>query len=787
MRSAPLPADEAQRLQALRRSSLLDSLPEVTFDDFVKVASQIAGTPIALVSLVDEHRQWFKARVGIEIDETDRDVAFCAHAILQEGLFEVRDAQQDERFFDNPFVTGDPHIRFYASAPIKDDDGHSLGSLCVIDREPRSLDEGQREALSSLARVVSAHVELRRKSLELAALHRETLVRNARLRLASELLDLANEMIFVTDFDGRLSFWNRGAEQAYGFPREEALGRLAYVLLQTEFPGTRESVITSLLRDGHWRGDVVHVTRDGRRVLVDSRWVLQRTETGEPHAILAINSDITQRREVQRMKDEFVSIVSHELRTPLTSIRGALGLLEGGVVGQLDAEALELIKIARSNTDRLIRLVNDILDLEKMEAGKLELQRRDLDALAAIENAVTGVQALAGEAGVKIEIAAPDDLRLLADEDRITQLLTNLLSNAIKFSPRDTTVTVRAARRGPRTVRLTVHDQGPGIPPEQVSKLFGKFQQLDASDKRRRGGTGLGLSISKAIAEQHGGAIGVETKVGAGATFWADLPSNAISSARSLAQGPRRLVLLFDPRGALSRSLGALLAEEGCVVARAQDLAEAERWLDSANPAAVIVDVDLPEGQALDIVQTLSERFTPAEAPTIVLTGRLPNDSRPAAPLPVEWVADPLDERRMKRALRWGAREGGVARVLLVEDDPGFRAVVAARLRHLGVEVLEAEDGESALRIVRENMPDLIVLDIGLPGRDGFDVVAELRKQRARSTPLIVYTARDIEHDERIELSLGITRWLTKSRTDEKQFVSSVRELLSGLLPPPPQ
>ncbi len=783
MKPAPLPENEQERLASLARTRLLDSVTEVTFDDFARIAAEIAGTPIALVTLIDEHRQWFKARVGIAATETPRDQAFCAHAILEDGLFEVPDARADERFHDNPLVVGEPYVRFYAGAPIEGDGKQKLGTVCVVDHVARTLTPPQREALTSLSRLISAHIELRRKSLELAELHREAVENAARLRLNTELLDLANDMILVKDFAGHILYWNQGAERAYGYTRDEALGQIAHDLLRTTYSGSRQAVVEILERDGYWEGELVRAKKDGAQLIVGSRWVLQRDDKGAPRAILELSSDITRRKEVQRMKDEFVSIVSHELRTPLTSIRGALGLLEGGVVGELPGEALELVKIARSNSDRLIRLVNDILDLEKMEAGKLELDPREISARAVIDGVVRALETLAQQAELRVRVEAPPELRLVADEDRVTQLLTNLVSNAIKFSPPNTTVTVSAERRGPRTVRLAVRDQGPGIPPDQLGKLFGKFQQVDASDQRRRGGTGLGLSISKAIAEQHGGAIGVETLPGKGALFWADLPAKAVSTMRSVAHGPRRLVLLVDARGTLSQALSPLLAEEGCVVARASDLAEAERWLDNSHPAAVIVDVDLPDSHALDIVEALSRRFTPDESPTIVLTGRLPDDDRRAAPLPVEWVLDPLDDQSIKHALRWGRRKGGVPRVLLIEDDAGFRTVMAARLRTLGVEVLEAGDAESALEAVRTTAPDLIVLDIGLPGRDGFDVVAELRQERARSTPLIVYTARDLGHEERVELSLGITRWLTKSRTDEEHFVQAVRELLSGLLP----
>jgi PAS domain S-box-containing protein len=782
VKAAPLPPNEEERLAALRRTQLLDSLPEGAFDDLTRIASQIAGTPIALVSLVDEHRQWFKARIGIDAHETPRDLAFCAHAILAPEPFVVHDACADERFHDNPFVAGDPYVRFYAGMPLTDPEGHALGTLCVIDRIPRSLPPATIETLQALARTASTLIELRRKSLEIARLAQEAIKRADEVRLQSELLDAAHDMIFVKDPEHRLLFWNRGAERVYGRSRDEVLGRVAHEVLRTEFPKPLGEIQMELLRSGHWEGEIVHHARDGSRVEVESRWVLRRDIHGAPVAILALNHDVTHKREVQRMKDEFVSIVSHELRTPLTAIRGALGLLEGGIVGELPGEANEMVRIARTNSDRLIRLVNDILDLEKMEAGKLELHPRELAVADLVAGVVESLAGMANENGVALAVDVEPNLRIAADEDRAVQLLTNLVSNAIKFSPPETRVRIEASSTDRRSACIRVRDQGPGIAQDQIGRLFQKFHQVDASDRRARGGTGLGLAISKAIAEQHGGRIGVDSVLGEGATFWVELPIAHSAKPPSVVPTSRRLVLVVDPHGHLSKTFAKVFAEEGCVVARAVDLEEAERWIDSAHPVAVIVDVGVSDAHVLELVSRACERFGVDGAPTIILTGRSPGEA-PILPLAVEWIGDPLDDGRLRHALRWGRRDDARARVLLIEDDDALRAIVAARLRALGVDVSEARDGAEGIERARAEAPDLIVLDLGLPREDGFAVVAQLRRERARSTPLVVYSARDLGMADRQALSLGLTRWLTKARTSEEDLVGAVRELLNGLLP----
>jgi PAS domain S-box-containing protein len=264
---------------------------------------------------------------------------------------------------------------------------------------------------------------------------------------------------------------------------------------------------------------------------------------GSPARVTVLR-DISEWKRLDRMKNEFVSTVSHELRTPLTSIRGALGLLESGVGGALTTQAQELVRIGRGNTERLIRLIGDMLDLDKIEAGRLELHLSTLMPAELVRTAVDGVHVIAEQFQVRIEEHVEAHRTLEGDHDRVIQVLTNFLSNAVKFSPPGSVVRVsavmadtpvadplavngasRTAARAP--VRFVVENPGPGIAPEDIRLLFRRFQQLDGSDGRQRGGTGLGLAISKAIVEQHGGKIGVESEPGRKTTFWFELPAAA--------------------------------------------------------------------------------------------------------------------------------------------------------------------------------------------------------------------------------------------------------------------
>jgi signal transduction histidine kinase len=237
--------------------------------------------------------------------------------------------------------------------------------------------------------------------------------------------------------------------------------------------------------------------------------------------------DISERKRVERLKSEFISTVSHELRTPLTSIGGALGLIAGGVVGEISEEVRELVDISRVNADRLTALVNDILDIEKLESGQIDLRRCDTDVWSLLQQAMAHNAGYAERFGVRLvleeETRPAEPVMVFVDPSRLLQVLANLMSNAIKFSPPAGKV-VLTLERDAANVKVVVYDQGPGIPEDFRSRIFQKFAQADGTDTRQRGGTGLGLSISKAIVERLGGTIGFEPNPGGGTRFFFSLP-----------------------------------------------------------------------------------------------------------------------------------------------------------------------------------------------------------------------------------------------------------------------
>lgn len=342
------------------------------------------------------------------------------------------------------------------------------------------------------------------------------------------MMDAVAEGIYAKDREGRCTYANTSAATILGYPPGSFLGQPIHDLIHHSRPeGDPLPLEECALYQHLQRGgpaetiETTYWTRDGRPVPVEctSNVVV---EGGAVVGAVVTFRDMSERRAMERLKDELVSIVSHELRTPLTALRGALGLLAGGVLGEVAPQAKRMLDIATGNTERLIRLTNDILALERLKSGHAELDLRPCNLRDVLATALEAVRPLAAQAGVDIRLQSVDR-ELRADEDRLIQLVTNLVTNAIKFSDTGSEVLVSGMVDGP-FARLEVRDHGRGIPPDMHAVIFERFAQVDASDSRDKGGTGLGLAICKAIVQQHGGRIWVESDLGRGSRFHVELP-----------------------------------------------------------------------------------------------------------------------------------------------------------------------------------------------------------------------------------------------------------------------
>lgn len=518
MIKAPPPADEKRRLADLRDLSLLDTPPEERFDRITRIAQRVFKVPIALVSLVDRDRQWFKSRQGLAAAETPRDVSFCAHTILGHDIMVVPDAKLDPRFQDNPLVSGDPFIRFYAGCPLNMKEGRKAGTLCVIDRKPRSLSPADFELLSDLASLVEDELDAGERNKALV------LVREKEAEL-KDFLENANDLIQISSPDGKILFANRAWRQwlRYGDQDLEALD-LFDILPPEEHAKARKHLSKIRLGETVHSMRTVLLAKTGARVPVEGT-INCRFKDRVPHRIRIVFRDISQRLKMEEMKNEAVALASHELRGPLQCIMNSLELLQGNG-GAERPRTRKLVQTALVNVNFMLEILNDYLDLHKIEAGEPGVRLASVD-LVSLARETLGARRPQGKLRFSLETRlkrAP----VQSDRKRLTQVMGNLISNAVKYSPEDGLIRVKIESVG-RAFRVSVVDQGPGISPAFREKIFTKFAQAGTPHQKK--GTGLGLSLCKAIVESLGGKIGFESRDGRGSSFFFDLPARAESKA----------------------------------------------------------------------------------------------------------------------------------------------------------------------------------------------------------------------------------------------------------------
>jgi len=457
MVSAPIPPNEMQRLAALRLLNILDTPAEERFERITRLAQRIYGVPIALISLVDAERQWFKSHLGLEVEEVHRNLAFCAHTILSEETFVVKDATKDERFATNPLVLEDPSIRFYAGQPLHTLDGSRVGSLCIIDRVPRAeLSAEDQATLRDLAGLVEDELNL----TEAAHLQASLTKVNA---------DLSEEIAQRQKSEGKL-------RASYAERKK----------IEDQVQAQNESLVKA------------------NRALAVAR---------------------RQAEAANKLKSQFLATMSHELRTPLNAIIGYSQLQISGMVGPMTDEHAGYQERILINAQHLLRLINEVLDLSKIEAGRMELLEKPFSLRGLIDEVVAQNQILAEQKSLPLTVIYDDRLpsQVIGDVARLKQIMINLLSNAVKFT-KVGVIKLEAQRLNKDDWKFTVSDTGIGIPSHMQETVFEEFRQVDDASSRQHGGTGLGLAIVRRLVLMMGGSIRLTSSSNVGSQFAVTLP-----------------------------------------------------------------------------------------------------------------------------------------------------------------------------------------------------------------------------------------------------------------------
>lgn len=696
-----MPADEVKRLAALRSLFVLDTPHEERFDRITRLATQLFGVPIALISLVEEDRQWFKASEGLSCRETPREDSICAHAILNpSATMVVPDAQLDPRFAGNRLVTGEPHIRFYAGHPLVTADGFPLGTLCIIDREPRDLSPEQQSTLRDLARVAEAELTTAELNRALAQLRTgEEKLRRAEENYRSIFENVA-EGIFQIDSEGRFINANPAVARIYGY---ESVAELTEKVVgfgracQTD-PTRRTALLddlSSASRVTNFESEIFRA--DGTVAWISESIHAVRAPTGECLYYEGTVHDITGQRyaaaaqaqardeavKSAEIKSDFLSTMSHEIRTPMHGIIGMTGLLLNTA---LNPEQEELVRLIASCGDNLLSLINNALDFSKIEAGCLELDNQPFALRPCLKEVIDllSVQASNKNLTLACEVDPRIPEVLVSDLTRVRQILFNLISNSMKFTPPGGRVDVAVTGHqlnetvenhghvgaiDPWMFHFTVRDTGEGIPEEKLHRLFRPFSQVDATISRKHGGTGLGLAICHRLCEMLGGAIWLESELGTGSNFEFTVKAAAVPGA-------------VDPQSA-----------------------------------------DLPP----------------------------PAAAAPAIPPP---KPEPVAEAPMRPL-----------KILLAEDNPVNQRVALGLLRQIGYTASTVWNGLDAIQALQKEPYDVVLMDVQMPEMDGLEATREIRRlwpDGPRRPYIIAMTANAMTGDREKCLDAGMDEYVSK-------------------------
>lgn len=596
------------------------------------------------------------------------------------------------------------------------------------------------------------------------------------------LLNTLNDALVTINREGYVKTFNQAGEMMFGYQAAEIIGQKINILMPAPHCDDHDKYMKRYINTGHKRiigtdREVMAMRKDGSLFPIELA-VSEMWQDGELQ-FTGLIKDITERKKMERLKNEFISTVSHELRTPLTSIRGALGLISSGICGQLPEKLSSLLDIASNNTERLLLLINDILDIEKIESGSLRFDFKRIELGTLIQNAINDCEGYAHEHGIKYRLTLQNDhvIMISADPDRITQVINNLLSNAAKFSPEDGLVEV-ILKEHHGFARITIHDDGPGIPQSFLPRLFDKFSQVDSSDKRRVGGTGLGLSIAKAIVEKHQGKISVETAENVGTSFHVDLPLQTVTDITAqltaeFVEGAVILIVEDDPD--IAHLIKRILLDAGFESEIAYDTVQAKQLLEKKIYQAITLDIILPGQSGLDFLREMQENGNiGSETPIVVISvddAKRHIDADYVSRNVIDWLQKPIDSQKLIAAIKSVNKPSWRDKplILQVEDDVDVRKIVELILTDIA-DVIQAASLMEAREWLAKEQFNLVLLDVGLPDGSGLTLLPEIKYTHPH-TEVVIFSAQDVDQDIASQVSAA----LVKSATSNIKLIQTIK------------
>ncbi len=613
-------------------------------------------------------------------------------------------------------------------------------------------------------------------------------------RLAAVIDNVVDGIITISE-QGVIESFNPAAKRIFGYNDAEVIGQNVKMLMPEPYHSEH---------DGYLKH---HITTGEKKVIGIGREVTGQRKDGSTFPMelavsevvidniryfVGITRDITERKQTEQMQKEFISTVSHELRTPLTSIRGSLGLILGGVTGELSDKTRALLTIANNNSERLIHLINDILDLDKISAGKMQFKNRVVNLVAVVTQAIDSNKGYGDQFGVTFHLTTdPDEIIIVRiDEKRMAQVMSNLFSNAAKYSPKNGRVKISLQTKE-NHVCISVHDNGKGIPEEFKSRIFNKFAQADSSDTRQKGGTGLGLNITKAIIENMGGNISFESAAGQGTTFHIELPlwdnkfKPAIPNSGEHKQvfAPNTpLILIVEDDQDVSKLLSMMVEKEGYRYHQAFSYPEAVAQIKNHHYDAITLDLMIPGGSGLTLLQELRENEATHNLPIIVISAKAKEgqlEVEETAFSMVDWIEKPIDEKRLLESIHSNISRTKTEnkRILHVEDDVDI-AIIIDTLLNDEYQIVHATTLQQAKERMGQENFDLVLLDIGLPDGSGLDLLP-LVNTLGHQTPVIIFSAQDAPP----AIASQVRSVLIKSQTDNKKLMQQIKSAITNEAP----
>lgn len=681
----------------------------------------------------------------------------------------IADVLEDARW--DPDLNGS--VRSIIVVPIISSDDEPLGVIMLQSEKIGAFDEHG-------VRLVEAAAMQIRNALNNAELHRYireqaerlgVMLRTQQIEAAKSqaILEGIADGVMMADANGRVTLFNAAAERIFSLPRAQALGRF-----QDEILGLYGSAARAWLAQIQaWKQNPESCGSDefmAQQLEIEKRMVSVHlspvvSPSQEFLGVVSVFRDITREVEAERAKNEFVSTVSHELRTPMTSIKGYVDLLLMGAVGSLEPQQENFLQKVQSNADRLTKLVNDLLDISRIETGRFELEREPLPMAGRIEEVLEMFLPKAQEKGLALRSVIPESLpKVQADRDRLTQILVNLVGNAYKYTPTGEICVYAYVRDA--MMHVAVADTGIGIAPGNQRRIFERFFREESVLTEEVTGTGLGLAITVSLIQLHGGDIFLESESGEGSIFFftmplaAGEPTDDVGAAPDdwLTEKPRAFtVLVVEDDPDIGNLLCMTLGHEGFRVKLATSGEDAVRIARELMPDLITLDIRLPDINGFEVLHRLRSQSQTADIPVVVISV-ISDEARGMRFEAVDYLTKPIDEEKLLRVVKRTLKQTDDT-ILVVDESPETLQKLRLTLHSQGVRVRTASEGMRALKLAQSLHPALMVLGLRLPDMDGYQILEHLKRDPETSGIPVVVTAQHIAAPGRATQTTQATQW----------------------------